>query len=194
MVNQKEIADIASALGESRAGALEQIAEVIEALGMNRTNSLVGEARKQFKSGGISRTDGKGIRSLGGVFFLLAKSAMPKRKSKHPASDKTVPKCIEAAHILERLCRRAEECREVMLNSARTPAAGQTSLRKSIQAISAFTAGLAKLLPPIRSSRDELKPHGDNPKEWLPPIGLAQAGPRGRKGYRARWIGGGMSS
>lgn len=194
MVSQKEIIDIASALGETRVGALEKVAKVIQALGMPRTRTLVKKARQQFESGGMNRADGQGKRTLGGVFFVIAKSAMSKRKSNHPASDETVPKCVHAAHILERLCRRAGECLDVMLSPDRTPAAGQKILRESVQAISALTEQLAALLPPIRPNRDELKRHGDDPKEWIPPIGLAQAGPRGRKGYRARWIGGGMSN
>src|SRR5262245_59155612 len=78
MSSDETVKTIAKALGEVDEGPLAQIKAVADALGDETSLSVLAETEKLEKAGGMQRSDGKGRRSMGGVFFYLARQKLPK--------------------------------------------------------------------------------------------------------------------
>jgi hypothetical protein len=78
MSSEDTIHTIAKVLGESDEGPLLQIRAVVENLGAEVCITLLAETEKIEKAGGLTRGDGTGRRSPGGVFFFLARQRLPR--------------------------------------------------------------------------------------------------------------------
>lgn len=78
MSSEDTINKIAKALGEGDEGPLLQIKAVMDNLGEEACLTLLTETEKIEKAGGLTRGDGTGRRSPGGVFFFLARQRLPR--------------------------------------------------------------------------------------------------------------------
>ncbi|HEY4159938.1 MAG TPA: phosphorylated adapter RNA export RNA-binding domain-containing protein [Polyangiaceae bacterium] len=78
MSSEETITTIAKALGEADEGPLLQIKAVVDNLGAEACVTLLAETEKIEKAGGLTRGDGTGRRSPGGVFFFLARQRLPR--------------------------------------------------------------------------------------------------------------------
>ncbi len=73
---RERAAKIADALGETEAQPRQSIVRVVRALGEECTRALVARAREIDAGGGLMVPDGSRKRTLGGVFFVLAREAL----------------------------------------------------------------------------------------------------------------------
>lgn len=69
---------IAQTLGESHSSAIHKIALLVKLAGEDFTKSLVDESLQIEANGGLMTLDGSRRRSLGGIFFYLAKGKLSK--------------------------------------------------------------------------------------------------------------------
>lgn len=74
---RQPVTELATTLSEDDPKALLRLEDVLQALGNVRCQELVAEAVAVQERGGMIRADG-GRRTLGGIFFFLAKSAAEK--------------------------------------------------------------------------------------------------------------------
>ena len=106
MASDQTINTIAKALGESDEGPVAQIQAVVDNLGDQACLTLLAETEKIEKAGGLMRGDGSGRRSLGGVFFFLARQRLPRdvraaifndKKPRDPNAPKATPPAAKGA-------------------------------------------------------------------------------------------------
>ncbi len=82
-VDPELIKEIASELGETEDVAQMLIKRIVRTLGEERTRELVRHAKVIEEQGGMMVPDGSRRRTLGGVFFKLAKdAATPEERSR----------------------------------------------------------------------------------------------------------------
>jgi cold shock CspA family protein len=70
------VAQIAAALNETTAFAISQIRRIVATLGPEGTQALVAEAQRIEAAGGMLLPDGSRRRTLGGVFFVVARAQL----------------------------------------------------------------------------------------------------------------------
>ncbi len=98
-VDPQVVKDIAAELGETEDVAQVLIKRIVRTLGEERTRQLVKQAQDVEEQGGMMVPDGSRRRTLGGVFFKLAKDQatpeersriwMPKNRRKKPSETAT---------------------------------------------------------------------------------------------------------
>ena len=76
MATEETVSTIAKALGESDEVPLFQIAGVVRVLGEDTAQKLLAETQETEKNGGMMLPDGSRKRTLGGVFFFLARQKL----------------------------------------------------------------------------------------------------------------------
>jgi hypothetical protein len=79
----KFISLIARKLGETEAEPIVQIERIVERLGPDRAAQLVQDALAIDRAGGLLIRDGSRRRSVGGVFFVLARGACSRADSRY---------------------------------------------------------------------------------------------------------------
>jgi hypothetical protein len=72
------VQELAEKLGETEPYAVQKIALLVKLAGEDFTKSLVEESLQIDANGGQMTLDGSRRRTLGGVFFYLAKGKLPK--------------------------------------------------------------------------------------------------------------------
>jgi phosphorylated adapter RNA export protein len=81
-MDEKQIADlaknIAEKLSEAENSSIRKIKRLIRIMGDNFVNSVLEESLKLETQGGLMTLDGSRRRTLGGVFFYLAKGKLDK--------------------------------------------------------------------------------------------------------------------
>jgi hypothetical protein len=78
MTATTDIDELAAALDESEAKPLADLQRVIEHIGVDRARQLVDRAREVDAEGGMLTCDESRRRTLGGVFFQLAREHIPR--------------------------------------------------------------------------------------------------------------------
>jgi len=73
---RESAAEIAGDLGETEAQPRQSIVRVVRALGEKRTRAIVAHAQEIHDAGGMMVPDGSRRRTLGGVFFVLAREEL----------------------------------------------------------------------------------------------------------------------
>src|SRR5690242_19464474 len=92
------VAQLAAELGETAAEAQVLIKKVVRTLGAERTRRLVDEAKAIEADGGMLVPDGSRRRTLGGVFFKLAKErASPEERARIWSPKKRRPQATPTA-------------------------------------------------------------------------------------------------
>lgn len=76
---QEAATDIARQLQENNTEAVAQIGRIVEYLGAEETYTLVTKALEAEKEGGMQTVDGRRARTLGGIFFHLARRRIPSK-------------------------------------------------------------------------------------------------------------------
>lgn len=76
---QEAATDIARQLHENNTEAVAQIGRIVEYLGAEETYTLVTKALEAEKEGGMQTVDGRRARTLGGIFFHLARRRIPSK-------------------------------------------------------------------------------------------------------------------
>lgn len=76
---QETATDIAQQLHENNTEAVAQIGRIVEYLGAEETYALMTKALEAEKEGGMQTVDGRRTRTLGGIFFYLARRRIPSK-------------------------------------------------------------------------------------------------------------------
>jgi PHAX RNA-binding domain len=127
MATEETVSTIAKALGESDEVPLFQIAGVVRVLGEETAQKLLAETQETEKNGGMMLPDGSRKRTLGGVFFFLARQKLsqadklaifrPPKEPKAPSSATSDANRFPRRRVIE-----VAPARPAM--PARTPRAG----------------------------------------------------------------------
>ncbi|MCG8416434.1 MAG: hypothetical protein MJE77_00660 [Proteobacteria bacterium] len=97
MSNSEVARQFAGQLGETEADPIAQIRLIVAKLGVGRAQELVDRARQIEIEGGTMTRDGSRRRTLGGVFFSLAREQIGHPMTPHPAQRLPWKQAVEIA-------------------------------------------------------------------------------------------------
>ena len=99
MDRKEAVTTIAQQLGETEAEPLKRLKGVVKALGVEEALALCEQALQVEREGGMLTKDGSRKRTVGGIFFYLARATgnpkvlklWPRWGTKKPAQSQTTP-------------------------------------------------------------------------------------------------------
>jgi hypothetical protein len=174
---------LANSLKEDNPQTLRKFAQLIEDLGEEEVSALLTQALDVEAQGGIRTKDGSRQRTLGGIFFLLAKRSGWLEKTPPAEKQRAAKQRGEerVAGLLRQAAERAAGAADALATHSQSPTQARRSVEDAVQTIGQLLAEVTCLLRPAttrnRSSKARRKTHQKQKAKKLtrvPPTDLAK--------------------
>src|SRR5688500_15662353 len=185
------VAELVEDLAETDPKAVVRLIGVAETLGQQKCQALLAEALAIQADGGMKRADGEGFRTLGGIFFKLAKdyAARGDAASSRPKASVIAPVPPQTdgiAGLLRRIAAYASAAAQLISNSpGRIPEEAAQKigdLRSQLGNVIAQIAPGTGVKPPKRNSAPSPKKKAKRPQKAARSLDLSHPKKRPRKG------------
>ena len=156
------VADLSSRLGETRPNVLYRLGMIVEIVGENAVHELADEALAICAHGGMKTKDGSRDRTLGGVFFELARQRLSEKDRKRVfASSARLPGDDPNSRMSDLLLRVAKRATEASLVVTQTPVDNrndQETVARVVQGIDSLLQEMTDLAKLPRHSTATKRP------------------------------------
>ena len=140
--------ELSNELGESDPKAILRLSELLWGLGEQICSLLLERAKVIYASGGLRRADGSGNRTLGGIFFRLARPFVPRRsRTRSSPSTKWRPLSKSEEELITAL-RHMAACSSVAAMRISEIGGGQIPISRTLmEQVRALAQTVSKLAP-----------------------------------------------